>query len=718
MTDGVLLRELADNLLIPQYSAIIVDEAHERSINTDILIGILSRVIRLRKELSEKKDSDVKPLKLIIMSATLRVSDFVENPVLFKQPPPLIKTEARQHPVSVHFNRRTPHDYVEEAYKKICKIHRRLPPGGILVFLTGQNEIADLLKRLWSTFPPSKKQKVTSSTAPVKINAREAAMEEEDVELGEIAPEDFDVESNDGSDDEEEEDMGIEEEPEENKDPLYVLPLYSLLPTTEQMKVFEPVPEGHRLCVISTNVAETSLTIPGIRYVVDCGRAKSRKFDKVTGVQSFEIGWISKASANQRAGRAGRTGPGHCYRLYSSAVYERDFSQFSEAEILRMPIEGVVLQMKSMNIDNIAGFPFPTAPDRESLQKAERLLSYLGALKDTGDLTDLGRMMGLFPLSPRFSKILIVGQQHGCMPYVIAVVAALSVGEIFIPEHQIGINAADDESDDEAPTVAEKAEEDKRSAKRKAYYAAQRLFSQLDPGSDALRLLSVVCAYEYEKDQQAFCSRNFVRWKAMEETRKLRQQITNIVRTNCPGVIGSFEAKLPPPSKVQVKAVKQILATGFLDQLARRADLVEAAQVHFSKTKTPIFKTPYLPLFPVSDTADVQDSLVYPHPTSILQLPAPEIIVYSELIRSATGRVRMRPVTTLTQAQVVNLAKSTGLLSYSKPLEGFAPVMSEGGKVRECYVTVTIGAGKGRKGWQLGARKIKQRLEESGWVVL
>lgn len=167
--------------------------------------------------------------------------------------------------------------------------------------------------------------------------------------------------------------------------------------------------------------------------------------------------------------------------------------------------------------------------------------------------------------------------------------------------------------------------------------------------------------------------------------------------------------------------MKQILATGFLDQLALRADLAQppVQQVLPPASKTPISKTAYLSLFPITDYAvSAEESFIYPHPTSVLDSPGPEIIVYSDLIRSSTGKVRMRPLTSLTKSQVVNLAKSTGLLSYSKPLENYAPVMSEGGKVRECYVYVTIGAGKGRKGWQLGARKVKQRREPSGWEVL
>lgn len=277
------------------------------------------------------------------MSATMRVTDFTANTRLFPQPPPVINVEARQYPVDIHFNKRTVlRDYVDEAFKKVSKIHQKLPPGGILVFLTGQDEIRNMCNKLGERFSPKKssgRSEENDWNPRVKLSAKQMDIETEDV----------DVEDNDDEVDEEEDDLdasddsdveGLLEDDELNSEPLHILPLFSLLPVADQLKVFQPPPEGTRLCVVATNIAETSLTIPGIKYVVDCGRVKERVYDKSTGVESFQIGWISKASAAQRTGRAGRTGPGHCYRLYSSAVFERDFAQFSEPEILKYPIEG------------------------------------------------------------------------------------------------------------------------------------------------------------------------------------------------------------------------------------------------------------------------------------------------------------------------------------------------------------------------------------------
>jgi ATP-dependent RNA helicase DHX37/DHR1 len=278
------------------------------------------------------------------MSATMRVTDFTANTRLFPQPPPVINVDARQYPVDIHFNKRTIlRDSVDEAFKKVSKIHKKLPPGGILVFLTGQDEIRNLCNKLRERFPPKSKSRSEESNwnPRVKLSAKQMDMETEDVDVEhdnddeEVDGHEDDLDASDDSDIE-----GLLEDNEFNNEPLHILPLFSLLPVADQLRVFQPPPEGTRLCVVATNIAETSLTIPGIKYVVDCGRVKERVYDKSTGVESFQIGWISKASAAQRTGRAGRTGPGHCYRLYSSAVFERDFAQFSEPEILKYPIEG------------------------------------------------------------------------------------------------------------------------------------------------------------------------------------------------------------------------------------------------------------------------------------------------------------------------------------------------------------------------------------------
>jgi ATP-dependent RNA helicase DHX37/DHR1 len=201
-------------------------------------------------------------------------------------------------------------------------------------------------------------------------------------------PIDIDQERDLSSDDDE------DEEENENKDnpfkaskvssnekPLYVLPLYSLLSSEKQARVFEKIPDGCRLCVVATNVAETSLTIPNIKYVIDTGKIKMKFYDKITGVSTFQICWTSKASADQRSGRAGRTSPGHCYRLYSSAVFNDEFPKFSEPEIRRKPVEDLILQMKDLGIDRISNFPFPTPPDSTAVKAAQNLLVQLGALE-------------------------------------------------------------------------------------------------------------------------------------------------------------------------------------------------------------------------------------------------------------------------------------------------------------------------------------------------
>lgn len=421
MTDGVLLKELQSDFLLSKYSVIILDEAHERSVYTDILIGFLSRIVPLR----QKKKI---PLKLVIMSATLRLEDFTENRRLFKIPPPVFKVDVRQFPVTVHFNRRTNENYLQEAFSKAVKIHTKLPDGGILIFLTGQQEVKTLVRRLRNAFPLRHKTKILQLERKTRRKKKVKVLPEINLDDYSVFSDNEDLLSDDDlNDDSDEEKQAILSA----NQPLWVLPLYSLLPTNKQAEVFKPPPENCRLCIVSTNVAETSLTIPNIKYVIDSGKTKQKLYDKLTGVNSFVITWTSKASADQRAGRAGRLGPGHCYRLYSSAVFNDEFPQFTTPEIKQKPIDDLFLKLKNMKIHKVINFPFPTAPDLQQLKTAEQRLSVLGVLKD-GKVTALGKVVTKFPVLPRFGKMLALSHQFDLLPYTVCLVAALSVQEVLL----------------------------------------------------------------------------------------------------------------------------------------------------------------------------------------------------------------------------------------------------------------------------------------------
>ncbi|QLQ78088.1 hypothetical protein HG537_0A03350 [Torulaspora globosa] len=734
MTDGVLLREMMKDFRLTKYSSIIIDEAHERNINTDILIGMLSRCVRLRAKEHSKDPKKNKKLKLIIMSATLRVADFSENTTLFSTPPPILKVDARQFPVAVHFNRRTPYDYMEEAFKKTCKIHRRLPPGAILVFLTGQQEINQMVKRLRREFPFRKENKarrdLESNTLNVKINPKTADLETEDVDLSvEIADEqsfDDGLGSEDDGEDNSEEEEGFDECLEEGQtenDPLYVLPLYSLLPTSEQMKIFKQPPTGSRLCIVATNVAETSLTIPGIKYVVDCGRSKERKYNEETGVQSFEIGWVSKASADQRSGRAGRTGPGHCYRLYSSAVFEHDFEQFSRPEILRMPVESVVLQMKSMAIQNVLNFPFPTPPERNSIHKAINLLQRLGALDSAERITEDGRMMSLFPISPRFSKLLLISEERDCLPYAVTIVSALSVGDPFLKEQEVGLKSGDGEEEEDDR------DKEKEKALRSKYFKCKARFSKLDKYSDVFRLLSAICAFDFipKDDRPRLLRENFLRAKFMDEILKLRKQLMYIIKSSTKeesiaATVTDNDLKCGVPKDIQLRLLKQMICAGFIDQVAIRADFLYPDEVPITH-KTSIINIPYVPVL-ATKTPDISDCFVYIHPSSILtnagELP-PKFLVYHSLHLGNNGKTRMNSLCDIKSTPLANIAGKGSLISYSKPLTGHGmKTIPVSPSERYCYVIPRFGAtidSDLKIGWDLNPVAVHQKKINGQWKV-
>jgi ATP-dependent RNA helicase DHX37/DHR1 len=744
MTDGVLLREMSEDFSLKKYSAIIIDEAHERTVNTDILVSMMSRCVKTRRELSEKFAKTYKPLKLIIMSATLRVSDFRENSRLFSTPPPLVEAEGRQYEVTPHWVRKTSHDFVEEAFKKVSRGHRKLPPGGMLVFLTGQNEIRMLAKRLKETFPAT--EAGSGSHHPLHLSAAEMPIEAEDMEmqLNEMDDEAPSDDEYDGSDDEQDDpdaDFNIDgEEAASETTKIHVLPLYSQLPSKEQLKIFDPPPENSRLIVLATNVAETSLTIPGIRYVFDSGRHKERMWDRA-GVQTFKTTWISKASADQRMGRAGRTGPGHCYRLYSSAIYESAMPDFAEPEIYRTPLEGVVLQLKSMSIKRVDNFPFPTPPERGNIVKAERLLTNLGALDSAGRITKLGRELQNYPLNPRFAQILRLGVMYNCTALAVAMVAALDVPELIIPDNQLDLRTPSDE-EDRIWTQADNEAQTLREKRRNAYNTAQAKLSRLDfnnqkvtPQSDALKLFAAVLEYSNSSttDTEIFCREMFLREKGLRETTQLRDQLTSIIRTlNPKAAIAATisHTKLPKPTVQQIALLKQVVAAGFIDQIALRADCLPTPPTdEYRKPKRAIdvrYKTLFSSSSEIAD--DDNGEFVYIHPSSILsRLPVkdtPRFIIYQRLQRSSPApgkksRVRMFPLTPVSAAQVATLARGTGLLDVGKPIGKIGVLESvKGEERRECDAMLSLVGEGGGVGWPLCRKKVVQRrVPSSGWVV-
>jgi len=761
MTDGILLREIANDFILSRYSAIVIDEAHERSVNTDILIGMMSRIVDLRAQMAKEEPEKYYPLKLVIMSATLRITDFTENTRLFRNgPPPIVKAEGRQYPVTDHFARKTTHDYVDDMFHKVTRGHKKLPPGGMLCFLTGQQEIIQLAKKLRQHFPADTGSQVKQPR--VHVSAADAPLEIDDMDAeAQPAPrkdeddddDDSDVEITGLDDEEDDKDFVIEgeEQPVEALR-VHVLPLYSQLPTKQQLKVFEEPPAGSRLIVLATNVAETSLTIPGVRYVFDCGRSKEKKYEASTGVQTFEIDFISKASAAQRAGRAGRTGPGHCYRLYSSAVYERDFEEYAIPEILRSPIEGVVLSLKNMDIQTVVNFPFPTPPDRKALAKAEKLLTYLGAIDAHGKITETGKELAAYPLSPRFARMLLLGRRYNLSAHTIALVASLAVPELFIPQTQYNLENAPDEaeSDDENDTARERfakrqirSEADNIAAsaaevKRRAYGKAHATLSRWDDRSDALKLLTAMAAFSASSSPASFCADYFLREKAMKEAGQLKQQLTAIVRshsrtgTDDPTL---SQKTLPPPTDKQRAILKQFVAAGFIDQVAVRADIIGVA---LSRNPRRAIEVPYRTLF-TSSSGDIvgQDpearaaaKLSYVHPSSVLaRLTVPEMpdyIIYSHLSRQAPSppfdsipKTRLHPLTTVTAKQLANLAEGTPLLEVGKPVGKIEqlPRGADGRERREVWVGLSLRGEKEGTPWPVGARKVVQKRVGGAWEI-
>ena len=328
--------------------------------------------------------------------------------------------------------------------------------------------------------------------------------------------------------------------------------------------------------------------------------------------------------------------------------------------------------------------------------------------------------MSTLPISPRLSKILLAGQGHACLPYTIALVAALSVPETFLSPNHISGSIKAAPANAGFLSNAQRLEEDAKNLRIKAYNNTQWQFSQLGGTSDVIKLLAAVLAHVEARNHEAFCEEHFLRPKAMREIQLLRRQLGHLLGADplLKGMIPPDEEILPRPSEKQVKYLKQIAASGFVDQIAIRADLAPSPPEQPRKPKRAT-NVPYLPLFPSAFHRE-KEKTIYIHPSSVLAHLAvkdvPQYIVYLSLQQSAdSSKIRMLPLTPVSASQLAALTSGTPLQSYSKPIKE-AVVNMPDGVTKESWVIPTLRGAAGSQGWPLPAKRIVQRKVDGVWI--
>ncbi len=526
MTEGILVREMLGDPLLQAYSVLMLDEVHERTAQIDIIMGLLKKIIRKRRD-----------LKLIISSATVDaeyIRDFFNETgksrrkgEMVRDKAAILSVEGTNYSVDVHYLKSPCPDYVKCCVETVMKLHEVEPPGDILVFLTGMDEVDHCVSLL-------------------KESSRGAKQSRHGLRL-------------------------------------WPLPMYGSLPPHDQLKVFRPAMRGTRKIVVATNIAETSITIEGVTYVIDSCFVKLKWYNSDTNVDALLVTEVSQASAEQRAGRAGRTRPGQCYRLCTEEAFN-DLPLNTPPEMQRTDLASSVLQLKALGIDNVVKFEFPSAPPSKNLISCLELLYALGAIDDGGSLTSpLGENMCELPVHPTVAKMLLGSGNFECSQEIAVIVAMLQVDNVYL----------------EPPQNRNKA----RIAKRNFEVAE----------GDLLTLLNVYNAFKQQEGPSLrhWCSSHFLNYKALKRADQLYEQMVKTLK----------RYKVPLLTTTDMNKIRKCIVSGLFPN---------AAYLHMSGTYRTV-------------RGDIPLAV---HPTSVLYtIKQPSWVVFVELTH--TNKVYMKDVTVI-----------------------------------------------------------------------